>query len=184
MELELKGGGWLRVREEGALVVLEAWRKADGRGLYKVWLCGHRDRMLLGTLVPEGDRLWLRRRVFRQELERGGCWPLEGGECVMTFPFSGRGSGWQREERPGRLVAGELSACFDGRWALYRKEERGFVLAFPFDPSHPFPVPPLFCLARLERVDGQGHVLFYFDAGGNPLLPHNGNDCGENSGAS
>lgn len=184
MELELKGGGWLRVREEGALVVLEGWRKDDGRGLYKVWLYGSGGRLLLGTLAPEGDRLWLRRRVFRQELERGGCWPVVGGECVMAFPFGQHAGGWQREERPNRLVTEELRGCFDGRTALCRKEGEGFVLAFPFDPIHPFPAPPLFCLARLERVEGRWYILFCFDGDGNPVLTHKRSDCGENSGTS
>ncbi len=184
MELELRGGGRLFMREEGGLVVLDVQREDDRRGLYKVWLHGRQEKMLLGTLAPEGGRLCLRRRVFRQELERKGCWPVTAGECVMAFPFTGRGGGWQREEHPGRLVTQELKRCFADRVALYRPETDGFLLALGFDPCRPFPVPPLFCLAKCQRVEGRNCVVFRFDREGTPVLPHNRSDAGEDSGTS
>lgn len=172
MELELNGGGRLHVREEGGLVVLDVYRDNDKRGLYKVWLHGRGENMLLGTLVPEGGRLCLRRRVFRQELERKGCWPVSGGECVMAFPFAAPDGGWRQEERPGRLVAQELKRCFASQACLYRAREEGFLLAFGFDPCRPFPIPPLFCLAKVERLEGKTCVVYAFDLHGNPCLPH------------
>lgn len=183
-EIQLGGGGTLSVWEDGALVVLEVQREDDRRGLYKVWLHGRQENMLLGTLAPESGRLCLRRRVFRQELERRGCWPVTAGECVMAFPFTGRGGGWRREEHPGRLVAQELRRCFADRAALYCPETDGFLLAFGFDPSRPFPIPPLFCLAKCERVEEKNYVVFRFDREGNPVLPHNRRDTGEDNGIS
>lgn len=180
-EIQLGGGGTLRFWEDGALVVLEAQREDDRQGLYKVWLHGRRENLLLGTLAPEGGRLCLRRRVFRQELERKGCWPVTAGECVMAFPFAGRSGRWWREECPGRLVSRELKHCFGERAALYRPETDGFLLAFGFDPSRAFPVPPLFCLAKCERVEGRTCVVFHFDREGVPVLPHDRSDTGEDS---
>ena len=183
-EIQLGGGGALCFWEDGALVVLEVWREDDKQGLYKVWLHGQRENLLLGTLAPEGGRLCLRRRVFRQELERKGCWPVTAGECVMVFPFAEGGGGWRREECPGRLVAQELKRCFGDRAALYRPESDGFLLAFGFDPSRPFPVPPLFCLAKCQRMEGRKYVVFRFDREGRPLLPHNPSDTGEDNSTS
>ena len=183
-EIELGGGGTLTIWEDGALVVLEAQREDDRQGLYKVWLHGRRENMLLGTLAPEDGRLCLRRRVFRQELERKGCWPVTAGECVMAFPFARNVGGWQREEHPGRLVTQELKGCFADRAALYRPEKDGFLLALRFDPSRPFPVPTLFCLAKCERVEGRNYVVFRFDGEGTPVLPHNRSHTGEDSGIS
>ncbi len=179
-EIQLDGGGTLSFWEDGALVVLDARREADGRGLYKVWLCG-RERLLLGTLAPEGGGLRLCRRVYRRELERQGCWPVTAGECVLAFSFRPSVGEWRQEECPSRLVCDELKRCFAQRAALYRPETDGFLLALGFDPSKPFPVPPLFCLAKPGQVEGRNYMMFRFDRDGVPVLPHNQRDTGEHS---
>ncbi|MBO5918268.1 MAG: hypothetical protein J6Q14_05835 [Oscillospiraceae bacterium] len=179
-EIQLDGGGTLTFWEDGALVVLDARREADGRGLYKVWLCG-RERLLLGTLAPEGGVLRLRRRVYRRELERKGCWPVTAGECVLAFSFRSGAEEWRREASPARLVCEELKCCFAQCTALYRVETEGFSLALPIDPSRPFPIPTLFCLAVPGRVEGRNHVMFRFDPNGIPILPHKPKDTGEHS---
>ena len=169
--------------EEGALVRVEAVRPNDGRGLYKVWLHGQGGRLLLGTLAPEGDGLRLRRRLWRSELERSGCWPVTGGETVLVFAFE-RDS-WKREEHPERLLRdGVLQETVRGRPTLLRRREGGFCLAAHFDPVRPFPLVPLFCLAKIQRVEGKSCAVFYFDREGNPTVPHNGGDTRENSGTS
>lgn len=181
--MQLRGGGRLTLREEGTLVQVQAARPNDGRGLYKVWLQGPGGRLLLGTLVPEQGELRLRRRLRRGELERQGCWPVTGGETVLAFAFE-RGT-WLQEERPERLVKDVvLRQALRGQTMLLRRGEGGFWLAAPFDTRRPFPLTPLFCLAKSERVEGRSHVVFFFDREGNPVLPHNGSNTGENSGTS
>ena len=72
-QFQMEGGGTLTLEEEGPRVRLEAVRPEDRRGLYKAWALGPGGSALLGTLVPEGDRLRLARTVSRQSLARAGC---------------------------------------------------------------------------------------------------------------
>lgn len=182
-EFQLKGGGTLLLREEGALVQLQVTRPDDKRGLYKVWIRGPGGRLLLGTLIPEGSSLYLRRRLSRCELERSGCWPIAGGETVLAFSFE-RGT-WNREEHPERLVRDAvLRQTLRGRHMFLRRGEGGFCLAASFDTAQPFPITPLFCLAKMDRTEHGNQVVFWFDREGNPILPHNRRDDGENSGTS
>ena len=165
------------------LVCTEAVRPNDGRGLYKVWLHGQGGRLLLGTLAPEGDGLRLRRRLSRSELESSGCWPVTGGETVLAFAFER--DVWKREEHPERLLRdGVLRSAVRGQSMLLWRREGGFYLAASFDPARPFPLVPLFCFAKIQRVEGKSYAVFYFDREGNPSVPHNGRDTGENSGTS
>ena len=182
-EVRLKGGGQLLVWQEGMWVRLEAMRPDDGRGLYKVWVCGDEGRFLLGTLVPERGGLRLCRRISRSELERSGCWPVTGGEAVLAFSFAQ--SRWRGEEHPERLVKDVvLQQELRGHSMRLRRRESGFCLAAEYHPGRPFPLPALFCLCAVEQVDGRAHAVFYFDGEGNPIVPHNGRNGGENSGTS
>ena len=161
---ELDGGGWLSVDEDGGLVRLEVRREDDGCGLYKVWLKGTGGgRRLLGTLSPEAGGLRLCRRVTRESLMRDGCWPLAGGECILAFSF---GSGWRRQSCPklNDPIAGRL----EGRQVLMCREGEALHIALPFDTGRPFPLPGLFCLGRVERIEGATHVVYTFDRQGRP----------------
>ena len=109
--MEMVGGGTLLLRQEGPRVRLEAERPSDGRGLYKVWLHGDRGgKLLLGTLVPEGDRLRLSRTLSvgepvsythltlptNRELENWSgqaVGPTSGSKRRWPLPFLRRGEG-------------------------------------------------------------------------------------------
>ena len=172
-QLEMRGGGVLRLRQEGARVHLEAERPEDGRGLYKVWLHGDQGgKLLLGTLAPEGGRLRLRRTLTVSALERAGCWPQFRPAAVLAFSFQKEAeTRWYCEQRPGALVSdpvlkGELEGSM-----LCRKEEGGFSLAAPFRTDCPVPLTALICLARVERWNGRAHLVWSFDQKGMPRLP-------------
>ncbi|MCI8422560.1 MAG: hypothetical protein HFF50_03360 [Lawsonibacter sp.] len=169
--LEMAGGGRLLLRQEGPRVRAEAVRPADGQGLYKAWLLG-RDgaRYLLGTLAPEGNRLVLRRSLSLGELERAGCWPPEGAEAPLAFPFQ-TWERWHCERSPERLVRDPLLRPHLRQPLLCRRGQEGFCLAAPFRPECPVPLVPLFCLARVERLEGRPHLVWRFDREGRPLLP-------------
>lgn len=171
-KLDMVGGGWLTVGWDGPRVTVEAQRQADGQGLYKVWLLGKQGRgLLLGTLIPEGNVLRLRRTLSRGELERAGCWPPEGAEARLTFPFS-NGEGWYCEYHPERFVRDSfLRGQLKGAMLCCRGED-GVRLAMPFCSSAPMVLPSLFCLARLERLDGKIHLVWQFDREGRPRVPH------------
>ena len=101
---QMQGGGTLTLSQEGNRVRLEAERPEDSQGLYKVWLTGAQGgRLLLGTLAPERGALRLRRTLSVGELERAGCWPPQGAQAPLAFPFSAS-ERWYREQHPEQLV--------------------------------------------------------------------------------
>ena len=180
-EVCLRGGGRLLISQEGIWVRLETVRPDDGRGLYKVWVRGEEGEFLLGTLVPERGMLRLCRRISQRELERCGCWPVTGAEAVLTLSFAH--AVWHREEHPERLVKESvLRQSLQGCTMLVQRQEHRICLAAEYHPGRPFPLPALFCLCRVERIQGRAHAVFCFDPEGNPVVLYNGCDGGENSG--
>ena len=166
--LDMRGGGSLTVRQDGPRVHLEAARPADDRGLYKVWLTGRGGgRFLLGTLAPEGTQLRLRRTLAVGELERAGCWPPAGAEAPLAFPFSAS-ERWYCEQHPERLTADPLLRGQIKGPMLCRKGRDGCRLAAPFRTDGPVPLDALFCLARVEQLEGRPHLVWTFDREGRP----------------
>ena len=176
--LTMRGGGTLTLRQDGLRVHMEAERPADGRGLYKVWLHGDQGgRLLLGTLAPENGLLRLRRTLSVEALERAGCWPHFRAEAPLAFAFSGQTAGrWYCEQHPDRLVADPLLRERLKDAMLCRKEQEEFSLAAPFRTDRPLRLPALFCLSRVERRDGQLHLVWDFDSEGNPKIPPAGSN--------
>ena len=43
-------------------------------------------------------------------------------------------------------------------------------VALPYDALRPFPLPALFCLARICRIGGRDYVVYAFDSGERPVL--------------
>ena len=172
--MAMGGGGVLTLRQEGPRVHIEAERPSDGRGLYKVWLHGDQGgRLLQGTLVPENGALRLRRTLSVGALERAGCWPRLRAEGVLAFAFNAPPGGrWYCEQHPERLVSDPvLQARLRGAM-LCRRGEDGFSLSAPFRTDRPLRLPALFCFARVERREGQLHLVWEFDLEGNPKVPH------------
>ena len=168
-----EGRGWLTVREERGRAVCAAQLPDDGKGLYKCWITGSGGKALLGTFVPQGNSLRLERALSVDDLKRQGAWPPEGGRAVLAFSFDGGErvpAGWRREEQPGRLMGEPLLAGSAEGHALIRRDEHGFLLAYPYRPDKPFPLTPLFCFARLERLEGRNYLCFPFRSGGCPRL--------------
>lgn len=172
----MEGGGTLSLREEGPRVHLEAARPDDGRGLYKAWVRGRQGSLLLGTLAPEAGGLRLRRTVSRSSLGQAGCWPVTGGNCVLTYPFPGAGgpgSVWAPEPLPERLCRDPLvKESLRGRSGFCGRRDGALcLLSAPFRPDRPFPIPVLFCLARVESRGGRPWLVWAFDLEGTPVLP-------------
>lgn len=177
--------GTVTVRQEGERVVCQAIRREEGQGLYKAWLQGEEGKALLGTLIPENGALRLRRNLSVFSLKEKGAWPPVGAEIVMAYPFPSEeppGSSWRWTECPCRLLTDKvLSHALRGvDRALIRRDGEGFFLAFPYVPGCPFPIPPLFCLGRLQKLGGRWYVLFRFSRQGAPELLHNFPPDGDN----
>lgn len=172
---------WQAEEKEGR-VVLFASRPNDGRGLYKAWVRGPMARCLLGTMAPSGNRLVLRRTLPTAELRAKGCWPVTAVEEELAFPFRPDGgssphclpAGWRRPQGlafPDPLIDRAFRRSSGG--FCREGPDGGLILAYPWAAGRPFPLTPLFCLARVDRVGGQSCLLFSFDREKNPILAHN-----------
>ena len=173
-KVPMEGGGALRVWTEGLRVRAEARRPDDGLGLYKAYLKGPGGELLLGTMAPEGGELRIRRTFSQDELHRRGAWPVTGGAARLYLLFQGERppAGWEQVEGSGPPL-GEAAlrqgAAALGR-VLCRRQSGRLQVAVPFRTDRPFPLPALFCLARLGELEGRPHLFFLFDAGGWPLV--------------
>ena len=161
MEWSFDGpNGAVTVRQEGDKAICQAIRTADGGGLYKAWVLGAGGKALLGTLIPEGGALRLRRVAEISALEGQGAWPPVGAEVTLAYRFPQEPSlppDWCWTDCPRRLLEEPmLSECLRGvKRALLKRDMEGFFLALPWSCHSPFPIPPLFCLARLEKLSGR-----------------------------
>lgn len=179
--------GAVTVRQEGERAVCQAIRSKGG-GLYKAWLRGAGEaRFLLGTLIPEGGALRLRRVVEVATLRREGVWPPVGAETALSYAFTPETpppSGWCVTDCPGRLLEDRALAetLRNAHRGLVRRDLEGFFLALPWSQRRPFPIPALFCLARVEELAGKQWAVFRFSRQGRPELPHNFSKDGENRG--
>ena len=52
-----------------------------------------------------------------------------------------------------------------------RRENGGRVeLALPYSPARPWPLPELFCFARVEEIGGEPHIIYAFDRRKAPIF--------------
>lgn len=178
-------GGTVTVRQEGERVVCQALGRPESQGLYKAWLLGEEGKALLGTLIPENGALRLRRNMSAFTLKEKGAWPPVGAEIVMAYAFTPEeppSSQWCWTECPCRLFTDRvISHALRGvDRALIKRGADGFFLAVPYVPGCPFPIPPLFCLGRIEKMGGRWYTLFRFSRQGAPELLHNFPSNGDN----
>lgn len=169
--------GGVTVHQEGDRALCQAIGCPEGEGLYKAWLVGKEGRALLGTLIPEGGALRLRRNVPISVLKEKGAWPPAGAEIVMAYPFAPEAppsAQWRWQDCPCRLFADPFlsHALREINRALIKRDMDGFFLAVPYASNCPFPIPALFCLGRLERMGGRWYAVFRFSRQGVPELLH------------
>ena len=101
----------------------------------------------------------------------------------MTFRFRQEtpSAQWRpAEELSGFIQERELVQTIQKAALLYKRWNDGICLAGWFDSSAPFPIPALFCLARVGELYGKPYVFFAFDSGGMPVFPHKPEEAGEN----
>lgn len=170
--------GGVTVRREGEWAVCQAISPAHSDGLYKAWLIGERGKALLGTLIPEGGALRLRRRMAVSGLREKGAFPPVGAEIAMAYPLAPEEEPpgqWQWTDCPCRLLGDPaLSRALQGvNRGLVKRDTDGFFLAIPYAPVCPFPIPPLFCLGQLAKLGSRWYAVFRFSRQGTPEVLHN-----------
>ena len=141
-------------------------------GIYKVWMRGDGGELLLGTLIPEGERLALRRRISSDTLRRCGCFPVRGAYRVCTQSFGMRSApGWYREACPQQFVDAGTRQLGVWRPMLCRKGEGWTELAWRMDGGE-LPMSHLFCLARPVRIGEELYLVWRFRGDGMPIFPN------------
>ena len=108
----------------------------------------------------EEGRLALCRRLYSRDLTALG--PLERGEARRSFAFAA--PCWRETRCPAQLFR---ESFFQRRLrplgrAWWRREGELLLLALPLEPGAPFPLEALFCLGRVEQVEGTRCVVYAF----------------------
>ena len=65
----------------------------------------------------------------------------------------------------GSIVGALRRRCFP------EGDSTGRLIAAPYDPAEPFPLPPLFCFARIWDAGSGRYAVFAFDERGAPVMP-------------
>lgn len=161
--------GEITLCPQGTRTRVEARMEDPGDGLYRAVLVGERGTLKLGVLEPKGGFLQLCRCPYSRDVESLG--PLARGEANCSISFGT--TPWQSTDRPADLLRDPLLSrrLENCRRAWWRREGELLRLALPLEPGKPFPLEALFCLARIEGVEGVECAVYAFDAGGTPMLP-------------
>ena len=156
-----EAAGEVALCPEGARTVIRASMEDPGDGLYRAWLVGERGELALGVMEPGGGRLTACRRVYRRDVEALG--QLRRGEARCSLRFGGE-TPWRETERPAGLFRSGFFQSRLGRFgrAWHRREGERLELALPLEKGGPFPLEALFCLGRLEKVEGRLCVVYAF----------------------
>jgi len=152
--------GRIGLRPEGGRTEIRAEMEDPGDGLYRAVLVGEAGELPLGVLEPQGGRLVLCRRPYSRDVSAiGACLR---GEARRSFRF--REDGWQEAEAPAALFSGPfLKSRLAGVRRAWRRQREGLLfLAIPLEEGRPFPLEALFCLARIERVEGRLCAVYAF----------------------
>ncbi len=162
--------GRVTLERRGCCVQVTASMDSPGDGLYRAFLLGERGELPLGVMEPANGALTLRRSFYLRELTALGT--LSRGEARRSFSFSAERD-WQRTDCPAQLLKDEslrrrAEALSAGWW---RRERGVLLLALPLEEGRPFPLETLFCLARVERIEGVTAVVYRFDGEGRPSPP-------------
>ena len=74
---------------------------------------------------------------------------------------------WRRDA-PVRFPSARWELTFSR--ALRRENGGRLEFALPYSPARPWPLPELFCFARLERIGGELHIIYAFDRRKAPIF--------------
>lgn len=170
----MERGSW-SWHDEGEWVVFSLQHPAVTGGLCRAVALGDERSCRLGTLLPEGGTLTLRRRIRRDQLVKFGCYPPQSVEFFLIPAAASIHPpyGYELEPDPVALFhdsllrqqAGRLNTAFVKPLA-----PEGFMLAVPYDGTGEFPLLSILCFARFDLLDEMPVVQYAFDGQGIPKL--------------
>lgn len=174
------GDGAVTCRQVGERLEVQAALPGPGEGLYRAYLRGENGKRLdLGTLLPQGNGRRLQRTLPIAELKRRGCWPVTGAGVTLSYAFARpQGTaplpnGWKKTAQAAErfpddpVLAQAVRAA--GPCLLCQRNDGRFRLAWRWTPGKAFPLPPVFCFARVEQLGGQAYVVWTFSGEGWPV---------------
>lgn len=147
---------------EGVRTQVRCAMDDPGDGLYRAFLRGAAGELPLGVLAPEDGRLTVCRRLYNRDVAALG--KLLRGEARRSFRFEETGLCWRETCCPAQLfhsrfLIDRLRPAGRGWW---RREGSVLLLALPLEEGKPFPLEALFCLGRIQRVEGSRCVVYAF----------------------
>ncbi|MBQ3103505.1 MAG: hypothetical protein IJC58_04385 [Oscillospiraceae bacterium] len=158
--------GELTAEREGLYLRFFARVSFAGAGIPRIYLKGERGELLLGVAEPAGGGWLLRRSVAANGIEKLGF--LQCGELRVQGE---NGGGWQVLAPPQALFCRRFCLRMPPlSGALFRRNEKGRELAFPYGERQSFPMAGLFTLARIERIGGKEYAVFSFDKNNEPIF--------------
>ena len=159
--------GELTAEREGLYTRFSACARLP-EGIRCAWIVGEQGELRLGIPEPQQGGVWgISRRVSNAAAAPLGrilrCEVRKAGECAPT---------WQPEPEPERLFASPfLRQGVQGRSGVLSCRSGGnLLLAFPWEKAAPFPLAPLFCLARLLCIGSRYYIVYAFDGQERPVM--------------
>lgn len=174
--------GKLFAQQEGLRTFFQVDCPKWGDGVHKIWLQGEQGTtLLLGTLVPEGDRLRLERSISNAMLREKGLERCdaaivrtEGTQAAeqLTEQAQVEESDWcpiQTLERPDwdKGLREAIRGLHGGRW---KPVSGGVVVTCPWSVGQPMPCMPMVCFGVWSAKAG-GKLTWRLDETGKPKIP-------------
>ena len=168
--------GHLLCTQMGERVRLYMEVRTTATGLCRGLLLGENGNLDLGPMLPEGGCLRLERSFLVETLQKKGCWPITGARLVRPVKPAASAAppkGWSRELGLASLFPNDpvlAQAAQTAPRPRDRPRPQGVQLAWPGDPEAPFPLPPVFCFARVQSLGDRPYLVFQFQPGGIPRI--------------
>ena len=158
--------GELTVCRQGLYLEFCAQIRLPQSGVPRIYLKGEQSEALLGVAQPAPGGYLLRRTVAARSVF--GLGAIRCGYVKVSQAEDGE---W-KPLRPGALSICRPFCCKLPETAnVMQKAAVGVTqFAYPYEEKRPFPLPALFCLARIEEIWGKMYVVFSFDEDGCPIL--------------
>lgn len=164
-----RSAGELKVEQEGLYTRFSAVCRLPKEGVWCAWVVGERGELRVGVLEPCGLEATISRRFSNRLTVPLG--PIRTGE-LRPAGEQEDSADWKAMRRPEDWfrtpwLCGQLRS-FRGVWAA--REGTVCRVAIPYDSKQPFPMPQIFCFARVATVSGRRCVLYAFDQNELPVF--------------
>lgn len=162
--------GQMQIEKEREDTVFSASGRMAQKGLWCLWAVGQNNVLRVGFPELRGEELRLSRRFSSRMTAPLGT--ILRGELRAVQAASE----WERMSAPERFFRSEELRRALREYGGILARQRGEVrfLAIPYSAEKPFPMPGLFCFARICPIQGTAYAVFAF-RGEEPVLQNTEN---------